>query len=67
VGWKCAELDTVFVCEGTETMKAPSTGDIGNRVMATLGGLERCPDSMQTYYAKIGKRSKTIRFTESAT
>ena len=48
-------------------MKAPSTGDIGNRVRATLGGLERCPDRMQTYDAKVGKRSKTVRFPESAT
>jgi hypothetical protein len=67
VGWKCAELDTVFVCEGTETMKAPSKGDIGNRAMATPGGLERYPDSVQTHDAKVGERSKTVRLPKSAT
>ena len=67
VGWKFAELHTVFVCEGTQTMKAPSKGDIGNRAMATPGGLERYPDSVQTHDAKVGERSKTVRLPKSAT
>ena len=67
LGWKFAELDTVLVCEGTETMKAPPKGDIGNRAMATPGGLERYPDSVQTHDAKVGERSKTVRLPKSAT
>jgi len=67
VGGKFTELNTVFVCEGTESVKAPSAGDIGNGGLATPGSVKRCPDSMQADYAKVGERSKPVRFTKSAT